>query len=104
MSERKVGSDLFHAVFQMVEKSNLEDYLISRLRKVSTVSILSPDSVEITFANGWKATLINDLEVYYLDINHEYVYCNGESASSKLSDDRVSFYLNRVLDIVMYGR
>jgi hypothetical protein len=104
MTERNVGSELFQAVFQMVEKDEEEDRLVTRLRKVSKVKYLAPNVVQLSFINGWELQIINDLEVYYLCTDRPSIYCNDENFTSKLSSDRVSFYLNRVLDLVMYGR
>jgi hypothetical protein len=104
MTERTIGSELFQAVFQMVEKDNEENYLLSRLRKVANVKHLASNVLQVSFINGWIIQIINDLDVYYLCTDRASVYCNEDNFTSKLSSDRISFYLNRILDIVMYGR
>lgn len=104
MSDHIVDTDLFQAVFQMVEKESEDSYLASRLKKNADILQLDANTFAIEFKDNTIISIKNDLDVYYLFSTKPNVYCNGEDSSSKLSGDRISFYLNRILDLVMYGR
>jgi hypothetical protein len=102
MTNHIVDTDLFQAVFRMIELENESNYLVNRLLKKAKLTELSPNSFSLTF-EGMKVVLVSDLEIYHL-IGPKIIYCNREDETTKLSEDRVYFYLNRILDLVMYGR
>jgi hypothetical protein len=104
MSDHIVDTVLFQAVFQMVEKENEDSYLFSRLKKKAEIVAVGINSFLLKFQGDIEILITNDLDVYYLKTFADKVYCNGEDGNTKLSGDRVSFYLNRILDLVIYGR
>ena len=104
MTQRIIDSELFQAIFQMVDKDNEDSYLISRLHRVAKVKEITNNSLQITFINGWKVILLNELDVYYLITDRISIYINDDTFTSKMSSDRIFFYLNRILDLVIYGR
>ena len=104
MSDHIVDTELFQAVFRMVEKENEDTYLFSRLKNKAEVLEAGINSFIIKFQGGIDILITNDLDVYYLNTFSNEVYCNGDTPETKLSGDRVSFYLNRILDLTMYGR
>ena len=104
MSDHMIGSELFQAVFQMVEKDNEDNYLLSRLKKKAEVLPVGIDSFIIKFSDTLQILLFKEIDVYYLDTYIPNLYCNGDTKETKMSGDRVIFYLNRALDLVMYGR
>ena len=103
MSNHIVDVDLFQEVFKIVEIENEDSHLFSRLKKNCKVTEVNANTFTIEFKGDVKATIVNDLDVYYLDTNGK-VYCNSEGPTTKLSGDRIAFYLNRILDLVIYGR
>lgn len=104
MSEHIVNTDLFQAVFQLVEKENEDNYLFTRLKKNAEVLEAGTNSFIIKFHNGISLLILKELDVYYLNTFSSEIYCNGEGPETKLSGDRIFFYLNRALDLVVYGR
>ena len=103
MATKSVDVDLFQAVFRMVELENEDTYLLKRLRENAVISEEGVGRITIDFPGTIRITIINDLDTYRL-LAPEILYCNQEDHTSKLSADRIYFYLNRLMDLVMYGR
>jgi hypothetical protein len=104
MSNHIVDTDLFQAVFRMIEKENEDQYLVKTLAEKAVITQLEPEVFSLNFGNGFIVSIVGDLEIYRLISTNPLVYCNGEDESTKLSGDRVYFYLKRILDLVRYGR
>jgi hypothetical protein len=104
MSNHIIDAGLFQAVFQMIEKDNEDNRLFSRLEKKAIIKMTAPNTISIVFNCGVYAEIVNELDVFYLHTLLEGVYCNEEDCFTKMSVDRVIFYLNRILDLIMYGR
>jgi hypothetical protein len=104
MSNHIVDTDLFQAVFRMIEKENEDSYLVKKLGERAEIVQLDPEAFALDFGNGFLISIKGDLEVYHIHSTNPLVYCNNEDATTKLSGDRVYFYLKRILDLVMFGR
>ena len=86
---------LLHKLFQLIEEERQDKKLLKLLEQtVSTISISNSNIIIIEFNSGESCKIFSNLSDYCIDISDPLLYQNGNNKDSKMSIDRVMYYLN----------
>lgn len=92
------GSETLRALFQLIEKEK-QDKKLSELLSAQTKSLAlnyegDRNAINLLFNNGITITIFfNDLDGFKIIISDNKLYQNEDTDMSKISNDRICFYL-----------
>ena len=93
----EVNGELLASLFQAMEEDKQDVRLFRLLSKTITkVEATGNDAFTLTFINGVRVTLIYIFDHYLMIISDVSMYENNDTPSTKLSGDRVLYYLSQI--------
>ncbi|UOF79390.1 hypothetical protein [Caudoviricetes sp.] len=94
--ERLVESNIIKGVFQLIEEEEENISLYQYLKRSLKQSVKIKDGYFLMFLNGISISITKCLDFYNLDISNELMYDCGEDRTTKISQDRMCYYLNKI--------
>lgn len=86
---------LLRKLFQLIEEEKQDKKLLKLLEHtVKSVAITKGGVISLIFNNGEDCKISSNISDYFIDISDPLLYQNGDDEDSKMSIDRVMFYLN----------
>ena len=85
---------LLHKLFQLIEEEKQDKKLIKLLEYTISDMYYKRGVLYISFNNGESCNTRSDMNDYYIDISDPLLYQNHNDKNSKMSIDRIMFYLN----------
>ena len=102
---RALDTDLFQAVCQVIEKEGEDEKLIEKLKKYCiTIPEEFNNILSLEFFNGFRCSISYKEDYFCLLLDYEDNYYIGESCLTKMSSDRIYYYLNSFINVALYGR
>jgi hypothetical protein len=102
---RTLNTDLFYQVCQIIEQEGEDQKLLEKLKKYSVIlSEHFENIITLQFFTGFQCSISFNGEWYNLLLDSEDDYHLGERCNTKMSPDRIYFYLNQFINTALYGR
>lgn len=94
-----IDGKLIQAIFLLGETEIENKKLLERLNKSVHASLVTESEKVIIIFNYGTIMIINQVDnIFRISFNKEELYCNEDNNKSKISSDRLAFYLKRVMD------